>query len=210
MDSVLRAEKQRELATLRARIVNLEDELAAGPPMAEDWRSRGYYLMYYVTTGFFLGIAGAVTSLMVNVIGSLVVGQHPLRLMKEYLTFGLGEKALDPALDSGLTLAVGCCLYIATGMLLGVPFHVVLTRFASRGSLASRLVWATGLALVLWLVMYYGLLSWIQPLLYGQAFIVKRVPWHVAALTHLTFGWTMAVVYPWGLFEPYRVRTENA
>jgi hypothetical protein len=24
------------------------------------------------------------------------------------------------------------------------------------------------------------------------------------------FGWTMALVYPWGLFQPYRLQTEDA
>ncbi|MFM2096296.1 MAG: hypothetical protein RIS70_3420, partial [Planctomycetota bacterium] len=27
--------------------------------------------------------------------------------------------------------------------------------------------------------------------------------------THLVFGWTMAIVYPWGLYQPYRLQTEG-
>ena len=69
---------------------------------------------------------------------------------------------------------------------------------------------ATALALVLWVVNFYLLLSWIQPLLFGGHWMVDPQflpPW-VAALTHLVFGWTMAVIYPWGMYEPYRVLTE--
>ena len=34
---------------------------------------------------------GAATSLLFNVVGSLMVGQHPLKLIQVYLTFGNGS-----------------------------------------------------------------------------------------------------------------------
>jgi hypothetical protein len=34
--------------------------------------------------------------------------------------------------------------------------------------------------------------------------IVNRVPWWVAAATHLVFAWTMVLVYPLGEFTPYK------
>ena len=55
---------------------------------------------------------------------------------------------------------------------------------------------------------YYLILSWLQPWLFGGNWIVNLVPWWVATLTHLVFGWTMALAYPLGMYEPYRVRTE--
>lgn len=198
-----------ELAELRGRIAQLEEQESAAEPSDTEW-TRRYYLSYYATTGFFLGMIGAVTSLVLNIVGSLLVGQHPLQLIKVYLTFGLGEKALDPKLDSGMVLAIGCCLYIATGMLLGVVFQVALSRFADQATLVKRLAIASGLALIVWFVNYYLLLSWIQPLLFGGNWIVDSnylPPW-VAVLTHLAFGWTMALVYPLGAYEPYRVRSE--
>lgn len=203
---------QRELAELRARVAHLENETSASEPLSTEW-TRRYYLTYYATTGFFLGMIAALVSLLVNVAGSLLVGQHPLQLIRVYLTFGLGDRALDLQLDKGdggLALIIGICLYIATGMLLGVFFQVALSRFADQGTLIKRLTIATVLALVLWVVNFYLLLSWMQPLLFGGHWMVDPQflpPW-VAALTHLVFGWTMAVIYPWGMYEPYRVVTE--
>jgi hypothetical protein len=201
---------ERELAELRTRVAQLEAEVTVAQPRNRDW-TRGYYLTYYAVAGFFLGMAGAVTSLLFNVIGSLLVGQHPLQLIRVYLTFGLGEKALDLQIDKGdggLTLIIGCCLYVATGMLLGVLFQVVLSRLADQGTLGQRLVIASLLSVAVWLVNYYLLLSWIQPLLFGGNWIVTEIPVWVAVLTHLVFGWTMAIVYPLGMFEPYRVQSE--
>ena len=103
-------------------------------------------------------------------------------------------------------------LYIATGMLLGIIFHVILTRFASRAGLLGRLAWASGIAIAVWLVNFYCLLSWVQPLLFGGNWITSTdpvyLPWWVALATHLVFGWTMALIYPWGLYHPYRLQTE--
>jgi hypothetical protein len=197
---------QRELSDLRKRVEQLEEEAVAAEPISREW-TRQYYLSYYATTGFFLGMIGAVTSLVFNIVGSLFVGQHPLQIIRVYLTFGLGERALNPALESDLALAIGCCLYIATGMLLGALFQVVLSLYADKASVGKRLLIATGLALAVWIANYYLLLSWMQPLLFGGNWIVRTVPWWVAALTHLVFGWTMAIIYPLGMYEPYQVRT---
>jgi hypothetical protein len=198
---VIPEQKARELEELRQRVRQLEEELARSEG-AGQWPPRGYYLVYHVTAGFVLGMFGAATSLLLNIIGSLIVGQHPLQLIRVYLTFPLGEAALRT--DDHLALAVGCCLYLATGMLFGVPFHLILTRFFSDSSFASRFMAVTTLALGLWLVNFYLILSWLQPLLFGGDWIVAEIPWWVAALTHLVFGWTMLLVQPWGVFVPYR------
>lgn len=200
-----------ELSELRSRVAQLEAEAAdevAGAPAQRQW-SRGFYLTYYATAGFFLGMIAALASLAFNVVGSLAVGQHPLQLIKVYLTFGLGERALDPQLSDGLVLIIGCCLYIATGMFLGIPFQIILTRFANGGGLPARLAIASVIAIVIWLINFYLVLSWLQPMLFGGNWIVdpNHLPVWVAVLTHLVFGWTMALVYPLGKFEPYQART---
>ncbi len=209
------ADRQRieaELAALRDRVDALETELESQPSPTGQF--PGYYTAYYATTGFMLGMFGACTSLVFNVVGSLMVStadghpQHPLRLIQVYLTFPLGERAL--LMDDGLALAMGCCLYIATGMLLGIVFNLVLTRFTAGVSFGYRLVVATGFSLVVWVVNFYGILSWLQPLLFGGRWIVDMIPPWVAAATHLVFGWTMALVYPWGLYVPYHVESEQA
>jgi hypothetical protein len=199
---------QAELSALKDRVAELESQLSdAAPPSGA---FPGYYTAYYATTGFMLGMIGACTSLLFNILGSLFLlggEQHPLRLIQVYLTFPFGERALH--MDGGMVLALGCCLYIATGMLLGIVFNLVLTRFTAKSSFVGRLTVATLFSLLVWVVNFYGILSWLQPLLFGGRWIVDLIPPWVAAATHLVFGWTMVVVYPWGLYVPYRVESEQ-
>lgn len=210
------AEREARLTTLREEAARLQAEIDAEAfgRAAGEWARRGYYLTYYATTGFFLGMVAALVSLMFNIVGATIAGKDPLELIRVYLTFGLGGRALDPAFKNGLALAMGCVLYIATGMLLGIVFHVVLTRYASQATLVGRLLWTTVLAVAVWVVNFYLLLAWLQPVLFGGNWITSTdpvyLPWWVALATHLVFGWTMAVIYPWGLFHPYRLQTEDA
>jgi hypothetical protein len=208
----------RELERLRAEVHRLEAELAAPAPPAPDraagprqapggsrddgWPPPPFYVTYQVLAGCVLGMLGAATSLLFNVVGSVLIGQHPLRLIQVYLTFPLGDAGLQ--VNSGLTLAVGCCLYLGTGMLLGIPFQLVLAWLGERAPLRTRFVACTLLAVGVWLFNFYGVLSWLQPLLFGGDWIVRQIPWWVAALTHLVFGWTMLLVQPLGVFVPYR------
>lgn len=207
------SDKRAMAESLRAQAAAIEAEIDDREATDDAWKRQGYYLTYYATAGFFLGMVAALSSLMFNIIGASVAGKNPLQLIKVYLTFGLGGRALDPALDSGLALAMGCVLYIATGMLLGIIFHVVLTRHAAGAGLFGRLAWASGIAVAVWLVNFYALLSWIQPLLFGGNWITSTdpvyLPWWVALATHLVFGWTMALIYPWGLYHPYQIQTET-
>lgn len=210
------ADKRARLAELQAEQAQLTAEIEAEGfgKAAGEWARKGYYLTYYATAGFFLGMVAALVSLMFNIIGASIAGENPLQLIKVYLTFGLGGRALDPSFDSGLALAMGCVLYIATGMLLGIIFHVILTRYAAQAGLLGRLVWASAIAVAVWLVNFYLLLSWIQPLLFGGNWITSTdpvyLPWWVALATHLVFGWTMALIYTWGLFVPYRPQAEQS
>lgn len=199
-----REEKLRELAALRERVQALEQELEEPPDI---WPPQGFYTAYYATTGFLLGAFGAATSLLVNVIGSVLVKQPPLYLIQVYLTFPLGERALT--IDDGLTLTMGCCLYIATGMVYGSLFQVALSKWSPRGTFAQRLALASMLSITLWAVNFYGVLSWLQPLLFGGDWIVREIPVWVAALTHLVFGWTMVLVYPLGIYIPYRAEANE-
>ncbi|REJ64838.1 MAG: hypothetical protein DWQ31_20350 [Planctomycetota bacterium] len=197
-----------QVAEVRQRLAELESELASERSSTSRWQPAGFYLDYYATAGFFLGMIAALTSLVLNVVGSSLFDKHPLRIIQVYLTFPLGEDAL--ALDSGLALAVGCCLYIGTGMLLGIVFQVVLGRFAAGpGRVVRRLVIASVLAVAVWLVAFYGILSWLQPLLFDGAWIVELVPWYVGMLTHLVFGWTMALVFPLGMYGSFTPQTES-
>jgi hypothetical protein len=204
--------KRHELEELRMKVRQLDAEIAHAV-QDRQWPPRGFYWAYYATSGFMLGLFGAMASLLVNVIGAPIVGKSPLELIRIYLTFPLGEHALTlGGNEGGLVLAAGCCLYLITGMILGVPFFVLLGRFAKEDSLKQRLLVATGLAVSMWLVHFYAILIWLQPALLGGDWITDPAllpPW-VAALTHLVFGWTLAVLYPFGKFVPYRQPTAPA
>lgn len=204
MEPAEREEKLAELERLRNRVAELENEIQESVP---HWQAAEFYTAYYATAGAILGMFGAVASLLFNVVGSWFVEKHPLYLIQVYLTFPLGELAFD--VESGLTLVIGCCLYIGTGMLLGVPFHVLLTWTASNKPARVRFAIASVLALSMWFVHFYLILSWLQPLLFGGDWIVREIPWWVGASTHLVYGWTMTLLFPLGEYVPYRRVTEQ-
>jgi len=208
--------KRHDLERLRAQAEQLEAQIVKEEAQA-GWRPSGYYTAYYATAGFLLGIFGAMASLLFNVIGAPIAGKTPLQLIRIYLTFPLGEKALQLsdagqtgyAVSDGVILAIGCCLYLATGMLLGIPVYLALTRFAAKGGLLARFAVASAVSLAIWGFNFYAILSWLQPLLVGGVpgnWITnpEYLPWWVAAATHLVFGWTIALLYPWGQYTPYK------
>lgn len=199
------SEKLRELAALRERVRRLEGELQ---PPAPPFRPSGFYAGYYATTGFLLGSIAAAVSLIFNIVGSAIFGRYPLEYIRTFLTFPLGEKALALetgtqtfAVGDGLILAIGCCLYIGTGMLLGIPFQLMFAKLQDA-PWRRRFFAASALALTIWIVNFYGVLAWLQPALFGGNWIVERIPPWVAASTHLVFGWTMLLLSPWGMFRP--------
>ena len=213
-DNLSVEQKQRELQALKAKVAALENDLAADqiPP---DWSPPSFYSGYYITVGFVLGGFAAMVSLLFNVIGATVAGKHSLEIIRVYLTFPLGARALPLGeqnsesafvISDGTILALGCCLYIGTGMALGSLFHAVICRFAENKSLMVRLIWGSVLGAIVWFVNYYLILSWLQPSLFGGNWITDNqyLPWWVALATHLVFGWSMAVMAPFGAYVPYR------
>lgn len=206
------AAKQRELDELRARVDRLEHELRPAPA---PFRATGFYAGYYATTGFLLGSVAAAVSLLFNVVGSALFGRHPLEYIRTFLTFPLGDKALaletgtkSFAVGDGLILAIGCCLYIGTGMLLGIPFQLMFARM-EKASLPQKFVAASALALTIWIVNFYGILAWLQPALFGGNWIAEIPPW-VGASTHLVFGWTMLLLSPLGMYRPMAAQGQGA
>jgi hypothetical protein len=150
-----------------------------------------------VVPGLVLGAVAAAASLLFNVVGAVVTGEPPLQLVRVYLTFPLGETALNEAFfapGNGLYFAGGCCVYLLTGMLLGVAFYFVLNCCLPGRSFACRFAAVTAMSLAVWVVGFYGILWWLQPLLFGGNWIVQMIPWWVAAPTHLVFGWTILLL----------------
>jgi hypothetical protein len=176
--------------------------LQAEPQAGAGWPPRGYYLLWHVLAGAMLGAIGALVSLLANVAGAPLFGEHPFQLIRVYLTFPMGERALEA--EIGLVLAVGCGLYLITGALYGVAFHLFLSVFFADASPGRRWLAGSVFGLALWIVNFYLVLSWLQPLLLGGNWIVRLVPPWVGALTHLAFAWSMLVGELWGRFVPLR------
>lgn len=208
---------EQEIQRLKNRVSELEQEQSEIPPVPDAWVPQGHYAYYDAAAGFMLGVFGAVVSLMFNVIGSVVVGKDPLQLIRVYLTFPLGEKALNltqaggrtEAVPDGLILALGCCLYLGTGMLLGVPVYMAVSR--SGKGLVPRIAVGAAVSLAIWALNFYGILSWLQPAFFGGNWITsgEYLPWWVAAATHAVFGATIAVLAPWGAFSTTREPVSN-
>lgn len=192
--------KAAELERLRGQVASLEAELRGEDP-PPDWTPKSYYTTYHILAGMVLGIIAASASLLFNIIGAAMFGKHPLEIIRVYLTFPMGEKALE--VTSGFVLAAGCCLYLGTGMIGGIPFHMILSRYYDKAGFSTRFIVASILGVGIWLVNFYGILYWLQPMLIGGRWIVDQIPVFVAVMTHLVFGWTMLLVDQWGRFTPH-------
>lgn len=195
-----RDEKLSEIQRLKSRIKALEEQLQGADVTAHDWAPKQFYTTYHLLAGMVLGLIGAASSLLFNIVGAAMVGKHPLELIRVYLTFPLGEKALTQ--ESGFILAAGCCLYLGTGMFGGIPFHLTLSRYFSEATTPVRFLVVSVLAIGVWLINYYGIIFWLQPVMIGGRWIIEQIPIWVAVLTHLVFGWTMLLVDQWGRFVP--------
>ncbi len=167
------------------------------------WPPDGYYLLWHVVVGMMLGLIGSLVSLLANVLGAPLFGKPALELIRVYLTFPMGQRALYA--DDGVILFVGCVLYLCTGAVYGSVFHVVMSSLFVEASAVKRFVVATAIGLGLWVVNFYLILSWLQPMLLGDNWIVRLVPVWVAVLTHMAFAWTMLALESRGRFERPRL-----
>ena len=197
---------------LQSEVQRLQSELNK---VAEErsWPPSHFSWIEHVVYGALLGALGAAVALLANVVLAPLAGKHPLELIRVYLTFPLGAEALAladaaphvPVLRDGMVLTFGCCLYLVTGMLLGILYHAAMTRFVIP-TLRNRLIVCTMLSLLIWQGVFYFLLSWLQPFLFQVDWITNNqyLPWWVAGATHLIFGWTMALLTPMARYVPFR------
>jgi len=161
------------------------------------WPEDNFRVFRSLRRGVLGGCVAGCTSLLLNVVGSAawpaIAGeaQHPLRLIQVFLTFPLGAEALD--IDTGWTLALGCLLYLATGAFYGMIVELMVEYLLPHLALLGRMVVFSAIALVLWVINFYAILSWLQPLLFGGRWILDLIPWWVAAATHVVFGITLAL-----------------
>ena len=203
------SEREKMIQHHLSEIRRLEAARAAERPgePTHDWPPRGFYWLFHIVVGMVLGMIGAAVSLAANVLGALAVGRHPLDLIRVYLTFPMGEAALVE--ERGKVLFCGCLLYLVTGGLYGVLFHLVMRWYASDMDRRTRFLIASAVGLGLWIVNFYLVLSWLQPALLGGTWILTEIPFWVAAATHLVFAWSMLLIDSWGRFEPYRELSDD-
>ena len=137
--------KQEELEALRAKVEQLEAEVAL--PTVPQWEISRDYPMYYAAGGFLLGLLGAMISLLFNVDRFVAVRQRPdgsgprlpdLPAWRQSPATGRRGAATAYAIPDSVIIALGCCLYLATGMLLGIPVCLAIRQFAPRSPLVTR------------------------------------------------------------------------
>jgi hypothetical protein len=194
-----REELVRSIVQHREALVELEAQL--GELATPTWPPVGFYLTFYIVAGTTIGILGSLASFLFNVVGSVLVNQDPLRFLRVYGTVFLGVKALTTEdLNFFMLVAV---VHFSVGAIAGAVFHVLVNRFVpERTGLQLALGGLYGL--IMWVVNFYVVIAWLQPRLFGEAYVLELMPVWVAALTHVIYGLTLGILQPLGRFVPYR------
>lgn len=191
----------RKLLDHHRRIVReLEEELLlAEQDESTSWVPQKFYTAYYILAGTLIGMGAAWVTLLLNMLGSLILHGDAMKLLRIYGTIFAGEEALESNQAAVLMLAVG--IHTATGAICGAPIHVVVSKYFPDIKLAGRLLAGLALGLVMWGVNFYGILSWLQPLLVGKSIILEQVPIWVALTNHIAFTLLMLLLQPLGAFR---------
>jgi hypothetical protein len=190
------------IAAHRAAIRALEDELREGETPA--WPPEGFYLTFYVVAGMLIGVLGSLVSFGCHVLGSLLLHQDPLQVLRVYGTVFLGPRALTTDdLNFFMLVAV---VHFSVGAIAGAVFHV-LVNFLVPGRPLLHVVLGGLYGLLMWVVNFYLVVAWLQPRLVGEAYVLALMPTWVAAGTHLVYGLTLGLLQPLGRFVPYRPAT---
>ncbi|MBI2564195.1 MAG: hypothetical protein HYW08_17795 [candidate division NC10 bacterium] len=191
----------REIEGHRRAIAELEAKVAAGAGQARGWPPTGFYTTFYLVAGLTLGTMGALTSFVFNVVGSLIVAQDPMLILRVFGTFFIGQDALTT--DNLNFLILVLLTHLIVGAVGGAVFHVIINRKFADRSTGQKILSSALFGCALWLINFYGIISWLQPLLVGQAYILRLMPLWVAALTHIIYGLTLGLLQPIGRFVPY-------
>ena len=200
---------QDEVNQQRQALEELELKLSkiSGKP-EKSWYRSGLYTSYYVIAGLILGALAAWVALAFNVLGAWISFGDPFRLLRVYATFFGGASILDGTQD-GIAILLALILHSATGAVVGAPIHVIFSRFVVGLNLQKRVLAGVGLGIVMWLVNFYGILSWLQPMVSGGQQIINEIPMWVAALTHICFTLTMLLLQPYWAFDPQRIQARS-
>ncbi len=157
------------------------------PKIHKEWS-----LVYLGTVGALAGFLGSVTSFVANVLGAWALDVERLMLLRVYATIFEGPDAL--LLEDTPFVAEVLLVHIVVGALFGVVFVALTSQFPQIRQPVHYAAAGLGFGLLLWIGNFYLVLSWLQPLISGEAYIVENIPWWVAALTHICYGLTLAAV----------------
>jgi len=196
-------EHRSAIQTLEGRLAELanREERPSTAPRDTAWPPKGFYLTFYVVAGLLLGILGSLVSFLFNVAGSMLLRQDPLQFLRVYGTFFLGQQALTTE-DLNFFMLVAI-VHFSVGAVAGAVFHVLVNYFLpDRAGLQIALGALYGL--LMWFVNFYVVIAWVQPRLWGQAYVLELMPTWVALLTHVIYGITLGALQPLGRFSPYR------
>jgi hypothetical protein len=190
---------RREIERHRIAISELEAQIIE--PAAASWPPAGFYLTFYVVSGTIIGILGSLTSFLFNVVGSLIVNQDPLQVLRVYGTVFLGAKALTTD-DLNFFMLVAI-VHFSVGAIAGAVFHVFVNLYVPERPWL-QIVLGGLYGLLMWIVNFYFILTWLEPRVVGEPYVLQLMPAWVAAATHLIYGLTLGLLQPLGRFVPYR------
>ena len=194
-----REEVLRDIDRHRAAIRDLEAQLAE--PASTTWPPVGFYLTFYVVAGAIIGILGSLTSFMCHIIGSVLINQDPLRVLRVYGTVFLGANALTSE-DLNFFMLVAI-VHFSVGASAGAVFQVFIGRFVPD-NWGLQIILGGLYGLLMWVVNFYVVIAWLQPRLVGQPYVLELMPVWIAVLTHLVYGLTLGLLQPLGRFVPYK------
>jgi len=198
---VTQEEILKEIERHRRSITELEVKLSGEAKVP-----TGFYLTFYIVAGMVLGVMGGLTSFIFNIVGSLIVAQDPMVILRAFGTFFIGADALTTHNPNFLILVL--LVYLSGGGVAGAAFQVIVSRYFTDRPIVYKILLAGAYGLGLWIINFYGIISWLQPLLVGKAFILEMMPFWVAASTNVVFGLTLGLLQPiWdALFHELRER----
>jgi len=149
--------------------------------------------LYFAAIGAAAGFFGSLVKLASNMAGASFLGMDPFKLLRVYGTIREGPQALTSS-AAGSSLLDAFLMHLVFGSALGAIFMLFMWRRRHTAGLVRFLSDGLVYGLVIWIVNFYLLLSWIQPLVDGTAYIVQTIPWWVAFGSHALYGVTVALV----------------
>jgi len=153
----------------------------------QEWSS-----LYFATVGAAAGFLGSLVKLVANMIGASLLNLEPTKLLRVYATLREGPDAL--VASNGIPLTETFLMHLGVGAVLGGVFMLIVTRRGHVPEFKRFLMEGSAYGLAVWITSFYLFLVWLQPLIWGEAYIVHNIPWWVAMGSHALYGCTVGLV----------------